>query len=203
MTQHSIQHQRFQQLVDPEVLQKAMRGDERAHAILYQTFSRAVYTLALGICGNPSCAEDVLHNTFIRLLKKLPDYEGRAPLGMWLRKIAVNESLMYLRSHKKHKAVISSDEHPVLELESSPEETRYPSSRKDFTDRQDQRSDLDALLQKLPSDMRKVLWLKEVEGYTHEEIAKLMNKSTSYSKSTVSRAIQFLRARVDQVEVAL
>jgi len=52
------------------------------------------------------------------------------------------------------------------------------------------------LLNKLPEDMRLVLWLKEVEGYTHNEIAALVNKTPSYSKSVVSRALQFLRTRM-------
>lgn len=202
-TSTSVQHQRFQQAVDDLVLHKAKQGDERAQAILYQTYSRAVYTLALGICSNQQCAEDVLHNTFIKFISNLPSYEGRAPLGMWLRKIAVNESLMYLRKHKKHKVVVSSDEHAFLEdMQIETEHQAYPTAREDFTHQHDEQCDMSALLQKLPEDMRKVLWLKEVEGYTHDEIASMMNKTPSYSKSTVSRAIQFLRARVSS-EVAL
>ncbi|MFT6408545.1 MAG: RNA polymerase sigma-70 factor (ECF subfamily) [Arenicella sp.] len=193
----SIQHQRFQIQVSNEVLNKAIRGDREAHAVLYQTYSNAVYTLAFGICGSKQCAEDVLHNTYIKLLNKLPSFEGRAPLGMWLRQIAVNESLMYLRKHKKHKAVISSNEFDYIEdYQESDYEEAFPASSTDFTDRHDSQQDINGLLSKLPEDMRMVLWLKEVEGYTHNEIAALVNKTPSYSKSVVSRALQFLRARI-------
>jgi RNA polymerase sigma-70 factor (ECF subfamily) len=193
----SIQHQRFQIQVSEKVLQKAIHGDRGAHSLLYQTYSSAVYTLAYGICGNQHCAEDVLHNTFIKLINKLPLFEGRAPLGMWLRQIAVNESLMYLRKHKKHKAVVSSDEYDYIEDYQDNEScAEYPASSLDFTNRLDNQADMQGLLSKLPEDMRLVLWLKEVEGYTHNEIAALVNKTPSYSKSVVSRALQFLRARM-------
>jgi len=196
-TNGSVQHQRFQIQVSSEVLKKAIRGDREAHSVLYQTYSNAVYTLAFGICGSQQCAEDVLHNTYIKLLNKLPLFEGRAPLGMWLRQIAVNESLMYLRKHKKHKAVISSDEYDYIEdYQDSDCDQAYPASSIDFTKRLDSQSDMHSMLNKLPEDMRLVLWLKEVEGYTHNEIATLVNKTPSYSKSVVSRALQFLRARM-------
>jgi RNA polymerase sigma factor (sigma-70 family) len=192
----SIQHQRFQIQVSEQVLKKAIRGDREAHSVLYQTYSNAVYTLAFGICGSQQCAEDVLHNTYIKLLKNLPSFEGRAPLGMWLRQIAVNESLMYLRKHKKHKAVISSDQYDHIEdYQDRDYDDAYPASSVDFTHRLDNQSDMHGLLNKLPEDMRLVLWLKEVEGYTHNEIATLVNKTPSYSKSVVSRALQFLRER--------
>lgn len=193
----SIQHQRFQIQVSDEVLRKAMRGDREAHAVLYQTYSNAVYTLAYGICGSRQCAEDVLHNAYIKLINKLPTFEGRAPLGMWLRQIAVNESLMYLRKHKKHKSVISSDEYDYIEdYQESDYHEAYPASSDDFTQRLDNQADMHGLLNKLPEDVRLVLWLKEVEGYTHNEIAALVDKTPSYSKSVVSRALQFLRARM-------
>ncbi len=199
----SIQYQRFQQVVADDVLRDARRGDARAHGQLYKTYSRAVFTLALGICGTNECAEDVLHNTFIQLINKLPSYEGRAPLGMWLRQIAVNESLMYLRKHKKHNAVVSSDEFSFFEKPQESESSdRYPSTSGDFSHRIGEQSDMTAILNKLPEDMRLILWLKEVEGYTHNEIANLVDKTPSYSKSVVSRALQFLRDRMTQPGLA-
>ncbi|GGZ97057.1 hypothetical protein GCM10008090_01650 [Arenicella chitinivorans] len=197
----SIQYQRFQQVVADDIVLDAKQGDPRAHGQLYKTYSRAIFTLALGICGSTECAEDVLHNTFIQLINKLPTYEGRAPLGMWLRQIAVNESLMYLRKHKKHNAVMSSDEDGFFEqMQDTGSDGVYPSSSHDFSQRLTAQSDMTLLLNKLPADMRLILWLKEVEGYTHNEIANLVNKTPSYSKSVVARALQFLRERIPSSE---
>ena len=195
--QSSIQYQRFQQTLSDDVIAAAKCGDRGAHTVLYQTYSQAVYTLAYGICNNRQCAEDVLHNTYIKLIDKLASYEGRAPLGMWIRQIAVNESLMYLRRHKKHKVVVSSDEFEFLEdCQEFCEGQTHSASSHDFVQRLDAQADIQSMLSKLPEDMRMVLWLKEVEGYTHAEIAALVNKTPSYSKSLVSRALKFLRARL-------
>jgi len=199
----SIQYQRFQQVVAEDVLNDAKNGDARAHGQLYKTYSRAIFTLALGICGSRECAEDVLHNTFIQLINKLPTYEGRAPLGMWLRQIAVNESLMYLRKHKKHNAVVSSDEFDFFEqTQESDCGDFYPSSSTDFAQKLSDQKDITTMLNRLPEDMRLILWLKEVEGYTHNEIARLVDKTPSYSKSVVARALQFLRSRLTQTELS-
>jgi RNA polymerase sigma-70 factor (ECF subfamily) len=197
----SIQHQRFQKTVDAGVLLRAQNGDQAAYTVLYQTYSQAVHTLAYGICGNRHCAEDVLHNTYIKLIDKLPSFEGRAPLGMWIRQIAVNESLMYLRKHKKHKVVVSSDEFDFFDDYTNAGAQdglgeSFPSCKSNFTDALDDGADMSKLLLKLPEESRMVLWLKEVEGYTHKEIADMMDKTPSYSKSIVARSLQFLRARL-------
>lgn len=198
----TAQYQRFQRTVAAEVLLRAQKGDQAAYTVLYQLYSKAIYTLALGFCGNRHCAEDILHNTYIKLINKLPSFEGRAPLGMWIRQIAVNESLMYLRKHKKHKVVVSSDEFDFFDdyINSNAENalaSAFPSSNVDFTNSLDDCTDINALLLKLPEESRQVLWLKEVEGYTHNEIAEMMNKTPSYSKSIVARALAFLRARIN------
>ena len=120
---------------------------------------------------------------------------------MWLRQIAVNESLMYLRKHKKHNAVMSSDDDGFFEqMQDADGDEAYPSSSQDFSQRLTAQSDMTTLLNKLPADMRLILWLKEVEGYTHNEIASLVNKTPSYSKSVVARALQFLRERIPSSE---
>lgn len=197
----SVQHQRFQKVVAAEVLLRAQQGDQAAFAVIYTTYSQAVHTLAFGICGNRHCAEDVLHNTYIKLFDKLPSFEGRAPLGMWIRQVAVNESLMYLRKHKKHKAVVSSDEFDFFDDYTNAGADNdigdaFPCRKENFSEAVDNSADMNSLLLKLPEESRLVLWLKEVEGYTHSEIAEMMDKTPSYSKSIVARALQFLRARI-------
>ena len=99
--------------------------------------------------------------------------------------------------HKKHKVVVSSDEFEFLEdCQEFCEGQTHSASSHDFVQRLDAQADIQSMLSKLPEDMRMVLWLKEVEGYTHAEIAALVNKTPSYSKSLVSRALKFLRARL-------
>jgi RNA polymerase sigma-70 factor (ECF subfamily) len=188
---------RFQQRVDDSVLHAAKSGDSHAYAILYNMFSQSIMTLAYGFTRNHQSAEDIVHNTYVQLINKLSTFEGRAPFGMWLRKIAVNESLIYLRRHKKHNSAVSTDEYNILDfVQDSDDDSMFMSNCDDFSEKIDLQNDLDALLNKLPEHVRLIVWLKDVEGYTHEEIAQLVDRTPSYSKSIVMRTYKYIRARI-------
>ena len=191
---HSVQYQRFQQLVPEELVRKAQDGNMHAHSEIYKMFSQAIFTLAFGICRNKQCAEDVLHNTFIKLIDKVATFQNRAPFGMWLRQIAVNESLMYIRKQKKHKAVLSSDKYDFFDdSRAHGKDSNYSSICQDFTEQHGKQNELNRVLSTLPEHVRLVLWLKEAEGYTHDEIAKLVDKTPSYSKTLIARTYKYLR----------
>ena len=192
------QSQRFQQTVDRETLHNAQLGDMAAHSDLYRMYSQAVFVLARGICRDQQCAEDVLHNTFVQLIGKISTFQNRAPFGMWLRQIAVNESLLYLRKQKKHRSVVSIDEFSLLDTElDNAENYAVAASNIDLVARHDNHQLLRNMLNELPEHIRLVVWLKEVEGYTHEEIAQLVDKTPSYSKTVVARAYKFLRKKLN------
>lgn len=195
-------YQRFQQFVADELVREAQSGSNRAHTEIYSLFSQAVFTLAHGICRNPQCAEDVLHNTFVKLMNKIETFQFQAPFGMWLRQIAVNESLMYLRKQKKHAGTLSTDEFEGLEDFAIHSSDCQPRVHSETAVHRSNQMDLDTVLATLPDHVRTILWLKEVEGYTHQEIADLMGKTPSYSKSITARAYTFLRDRLSTAEVA-
>ena len=202
----SAQHLRFQQPVARQLVLDAQLGDMTAHGEIYKLYSHAVFTLARGICRNKQCAEDVLNNTFIKLINKVSSFEDRAPFGMWLRQIAVNEALMYLRKQKKHSSVLSTDEFTFYNdsqaIVGASYASAYAASSVDCARQHSDQHELNRLLRKLPEHVRLVLWLKEAEGYTHDEIAKLVGKTPSYSKTMVARAYKFLRNNFCQSELA-
>lgn len=194
------QQQRFQQLVADELVHAAQAGDMHAHSQLYTMFAQAVLTLARGFCKNNAAAEDVVHNTFIKIIDKISTFQFRAPFGMWLRQIAVTESLMYLRKQKKHN-LVSTDEYAFFDTCDDVDDALPLSSNcDDFTELQGVKHELSDVLRDLPEHVRLILWLKEIEGYTHNEIADLVGKTPSYSKSVVARSYKVLRdkARLQQ-----
>jgi RNA polymerase sigma factor (sigma-70 family) len=157
-------------------LASARRGEAVGREALYRCYARPVFNLARRMLGEQAAAEDVLQDSFLDVFEKLSDYRGDAPLGMWIRRIAVNRCLMHLRQHWNARRD-SLDDHPE------------PVGRQTATDGHD----LTSLLDRLPPEDRAVMWLKEVEGYSHAEIAELHGQSVSYSKSRLSRAYQRLR----------
>lgn len=164
---------------DPAVVAAAKAGDPRAHATLYELFAPLVYTLARRMLVVPALAEDVLQETFVEVLGKIDSFRGEAGFGFWVRRIAVNKCLMHLRSSWVSRR---SGEEP-------PEHRNVDRSAELF----DTQIALEAALEELSPTARAVVWLHDVEGFTHREIAESMGKTTSFSKSQLARAHERLR----------
>lgn len=190
-----IQQQRFQALIADELIHRAQLGDRIAHEQIYRTYSQAVITLANGFCRDRQAAEDILHNTFIKVISKVSTYKFKAPFGMWLRQIAVNESLNFIRLQSKNKWS-SIDEFKIFDQDENTYAAFAVEKEEDISTVFCDQNELEFLLKELPDHIRLILWLKEVEGYTHDEIADLLGKSPSYSKSIISRCYKFLREKL-------
>ena len=175
--------------IDPAIVRRATRGDVKAHEIIYRAFSAPVYSVCLRFTRVPAHAEDLLQETFIEVIRSIGQFRGDAPLGAWVRRIAVSKALMFLRSAWHAKGQSLDDDWEEINYEPRPGEAGSL--------RQDQAMDLEAALADLPPVSRAVVWLHDVEGFTHKEIAGLMGKSESFSKSQLSRAYQRLRPLLD------
>lgn len=180
----------FSLAIRKQLIKKAQKGDMLSHEFIYRSFSDAVYHLALSITNNVQVAEDILQNTFINVLNKVHNYRFKAPFGMWLRKITVNQTLMYIRANSPKEKIHKTVTDNIIELKNAGNSIEIEQSNVQL--------DLKYLLSQLPLQTRTVLWLKEVEGYTHSEIAKIMGKTESYSKSLVARTYETLRKRHSQ-----
>ena len=181
----------------PEALLARVRAGERAaFEQIYRRFERPVFNLALRMLGGahgPDGAEeaaDVLQETMLKVFNKIGDFRGAAgtghgdgasPFWGWVRQIAVNETLMRLRGQRRHlhDVALEDDEFAV---DTGP----LPSAAADA-------AALNRALARLPTATRSVLWLYHAEGYTHEEIASLMQRTPSFSKSQLARGGRRLR----------
>jgi RNA polymerase sigma factor (sigma-70 family) len=167
--------------VPATLLTRARNGEAAAYEQLYRWFERPVFTLALRLCGQREEAQDILQDSMLKLFGKLSEFRGDSPFWAWLRQITVNESLMRLRKRQPMAELDWADESDYLEAD-----ILLPP----------QAADAQHLLQamnQLPATTRSVLWLYHVEGYTHEEIAQLMEKTVSFSKSQCARGGKKLR----------
>jgi RNA polymerase sigma-70 factor (ECF subfamily) len=133
----------------------------------------------------PAHAEDLVQETFIEIMRSIAKFRGEAALGTWIRRIAVSKALMFLRSAWTARSQsLGEDWDEVTPGDAvSHGISRHP----------DEAIDLDAALANLPQVSRTIVWLHDVEGFTHKEIAKMMGRTESFSKSQLSRAYQKLR----------
>jgi RNA polymerase sigma-70 factor (ECF subfamily) len=171
--------------IDAGIVKRASRGDARAHEIIYRAFSTPVYSICLRFTKSPAHAEDLVQETFIEIMRSIAKFRGEAALGSWIRRIAVTKSLMFLRSAWTKRSQSFSDNWDDM----TPGE---PVSH-GISSHPDDAIDLDTALANLPEVSRAVVWLHDVEGFTHKEIAGLMGKTESFSKSQLSRAYSRLR----------
>ncbi len=160
---------------------RARAGDLEALGTLYRAYEAPVYSLGCRICGNAADAEDVLQDTFLEVCRSIDKYRGDGSLWAWVRQVAVSKALMLLR-RRRSRPTRSLDADGALRAAAG---SRAPEPTAAI--------DLEAALKRLPPVSRAVLWLHDVEGYTHEEIGELMGKTASFSKSQLSRAHRRLR----------
>jgi RNA polymerase sigma-70 factor (ECF subfamily) len=178
--------------IDPGIVKRAAKGDVRAHEIIYRAFSTPVYSICLRFTKVPAHAEDLVQETFIEVMRSIARFRGEASLGSWIRRIAVSKALMFLRSAwTKRSQSLADDWH---------EETEGAIGNHGVPGHTDDAMDLDAALASLTDVARAVVWLHDVEGFTHKEIAGLMGKTESFSKSQLSRAYLRLRPMLEVTE---
>lgn len=167
--------------IEPETAAAARAGDMAALGRVYESCAPAAYTLLRRLVRREAVAEDLLQETFADVIQHIGSFEGRAPLPMWVRSIAVRRGLMYLRS-PWHRSLEWLEARPDVQPATAAESGRA-----------DQCEDLDRALMTLPPLSRAVVWLHDVEGYTHGEIAAELGRTASFSKSQLSRAHARLR----------
>jgi RNA polymerase sigma-70 factor (ECF subfamily) len=175
----------FFAVVDELLLAKASRGDLDALEHLYRTFAEPVATLAHRICSSAHEAEEVVQETFLEMVRSVRSFRGDGAFGAWLRRITVSKALTRLRSQGRRRenareSNVESIAPTELEIH-----TAFASGWKKI--------DLERALALLPDEDRAVVWLFDVEGLTHREIATLFGRTMSYSKSRLSRAHARLR----------
>jgi RNA polymerase sigma factor (sigma-70 family) len=165
--------------IDDIAIERAKAGDINALERVYRAYEGSVYSLARRICRSPEDAEDVLQETFLEVCRSVGGFRGGGPgsLTAWIKRIAASKALMHIRRAKYRDA----DE---LFEDSAPATNPGDAGL---------RMDLESVLYRLSYATRAVVWLHDVEGYTHEDIAELMGKSVSFSKSQLSRAHARLR----------
>lgn len=177
--------------IDPAIVKRAARGDPRAHEIIYRAFKTPVYSLCLRFTRAPAHAEDLVQETFIEIMRSISKFRGEAALGSWIRRIAVSKALMFLRSAWTARSQSLADDWDDV--------TPGNAVSLGISSHPDEALDLDAALANLPSVSRTVVWLHDVEGFTHKEIGKLMGRTESFSKSQLSRAYQRLRPMLSPI----
>ncbi|HEX8354312.1 MAG TPA: RNA polymerase sigma factor [Pyrinomonadaceae bacterium] len=170
---------------DYELAQRAGRGDMEAFEELFRLHRRLVYGLCLRMTQDVAEAEDITQEVFVLLFRKVGGFRGESSFTTWLHRLTVNQVLMRFRKHKARREEALEDE------EGRPREPSRPNAHgaAGLVDR----VTLESAIAQLPPGYRAAFILHDVEGYDHEEVARLLGCAVGTSKSQLHKARTKLR----------
>jgi RNA polymerase sigma-70 factor (ECF subfamily) len=178
-----------------QLVRRAQKGDKEAFEALVQRHQHRVFAVARGILKRQEDVEDIAQQVFVKAYFSLKRFDQRAAFSTWLYKITVNECWDLLRKRKARPLIYEADFSEEQSRQFSASEQRA-NSGPDTSERMAMRQRLDTMLAQLDERDRAMLILKEVEGFSVEEIA----DSLGLNANTVK--VRLFRARRRVVEYA-
>lgn len=172
---------------DRDLVREAQGGSEPAFEELIRRHQQRVFALVGGILRRREDAEDVAQQIFLKAFISLKRFDQRSAFSTWLYKISVNECWDYLRKKKVRPLVYESDlsEEQVSRLDGIVSQSRPPAGP---SEQAEVRELLERMLEKLPDQDRQLLLLKEVEGFSVEEVAEILSLNVNTVKVRLFRA---------------
>lgn len=165
----------------PQLVREAQNGDIQAFEQLYRDHVGRVYALCLRISARASEADELTQDVFVRVWQVISSFRGESAFSSWLHRLAVNVVLTRLRSDRRRTSRVR----PTDDLHRHDGAVPEPVAGTTV--------DLEMAISSLPRQARAVFVLHDIEGYRHEEIARLMGISTGTAKSQLHRARKLLR----------
>jgi RNA polymerase sigma-70 factor (ECF subfamily) len=165
--------------------QAASKGDMAAFEEIYQRHHRRVYSICLRMLQNAFEAEDLTQDVFIQLYRKIGSFRGDSAFTTWLHRMTVNQVLMHFRKRNvKFEKTTEEGETPVHIVPGTENAERMPVVDKIA---------LENAIDQLPAGYKNVFVLHDVEGFEHEEVARILGCSVGTSKSQLHKARLKLR----------
>jgi RNA polymerase sigma-70 factor (ECF subfamily) len=170
---------------DLELARRARSGDAGAFEELYRQHAGRLYNLVFRMTGSQQEADDLLQEVFLQAHRKLGSFRGDSSLGTWLYRLGMNHCLDYLRGRQARmgRATDSFEDDGVAE----------PVAPAPAVPAAISRMDLERAIERLPEGCRAAFLLHDVEGFEHNEVARILGISEGTSKSQVHKARMKLR----------
>lgn len=175
----------FAEAKDLELTRLAAKGDMAAFEEIYRRHHRRVYSICLRMLQNAHEAEDLTQDVFIQLYRKIGSFRGDSAFTTWLHRMTVNQVLMHFRKRNvKFEKVTEEGDTPEQVVAGTSNPDRMPVVDKIA---------LEIAIDQLPEGYKNVFVLHDVEGFEHEEVAKILGCSVGTSKSQLHKARLKLR----------
>ncbi|HHX74001.1 MAG TPA: sigma-70 family RNA polymerase sigma factor [Firmicutes bacterium] len=174
---------------EKELLTRCRQGDLAAYDILMERYEKKIYALCLRMTGNSFDAEDMAQEVFLKAFRALPTFHGRSAFSTWLFRIAANTCLDERRRRKRRPVVLPLDK--MLPTEDGEMRVEVPDSSPDplaEAINREMKDEIQELLDMLPPRQRSVIILRDLQGFSYEEIARMLKINMGTLKSRLNRA---------------
>jgi RNA polymerase sigma-70 factor (ECF subfamily) len=182
-------------LSDEELIEKTRRGDRAAFQALVEKYQRRIYAVAYGLLGNREDALDAVQEAFIKAYRSLDGFKGKSGFYTWLYRIVSNTAIDLGRKSSRREEIEFREE-----IDADEEKGNYPIA----PSAQDPASELmkkelgeliEGAIAKLPPEQRTAVVLREIEGLSYREIAKVMR----CSQGTVMSRLHYGRKKLQEL----
>ena len=164
-----------------DFVKKLIKGDEKAFERLVRENQNKIYAVCMNMLKNPHDAQDAAQDTFLKAYRNIRAFKSESKIETWLTRIAVNTCLDVLRSRRD---TVDIDEQYDLAGADTPETE---------LEKNDRRQAVRKALQAMPPDMRSIIILRDINGYSYEEVGEMLNLNIGTVRSRLSRAREKLK----------
>ena len=178
------------------LVKKSQSGDVESFELLISAYDKRAYNIAYRVMGNEEDAKDMAQEALLRIFRSIKDFKGQSSFSTWLYRIVTNVCLDELRRRKNEKYVSmdstiqtdSGELHMELCSDKETPESVY--------ERVEQRELIKSAISELNEDYKSVIVLRDVQGFSYEEISNMLDCSLGTVKSRINRARNMLRERL-------
>lgn len=176
-----------------DLVARCRKGDQRAQMEIYDRYYKAMYNTSLRIVKDSAEAEDLMQEAFLKAFTKIDSFKGTASFGAWLKKIVVNLSINSFNKKSKYTEFSYNDE-----LKNEPDQDQGIDLEENPADQKVKK--IMRALNALKENYRIALSLHLIEGYDYDEICEILNISYANCRTTISRAKESLRKKLQKDE---
>ena len=182
--------------VDQQLVERAQRGDKRAFELLVEKYQRRLARLLSRLIRDPGEVEDVTQEAFIKAYRALPSFRGDSAFYTWLYRIGINTAKNYLVAMGRRAPTSTEMEAEEAEGHASGELLRDINTPESLLLSKEIGATVNAAIEALPEELRSAIQLRELEGMSYEEIAKLMDCPIGTVRSRIFRAREAIAERL-------
>ncbi len=175
---------------EKELVRLSKEGDEDAFAVLVKKYRIKVFNLAFSLTHDRDVADDLAQEAFIKAYYALPRFQLKSGFGTWLYRITINHVRDYLRKKGRVKQISIDNikESAIRQEDKTMKEEKFTEEKR--------RKLLHQTLQALPEKHQAILSLRDIQGFSYEEISKILKISPGTVDSRIHRARKMLRKKL-------